>query len=239
MGLRLTVLGSSGSYADAGRACSGYLVRSATTTIWIDAGSGTFANLQQHADPRDVAAIVITHEHPDHWVDTTGFYVAAKYYLGVPEVAVYAPASVRNAVYYDGPPFHWHQVASGDQRMIGDLRLTFSRTDHPVETLAVRVDGDGSSLGYSADTAAGWSLSALGDDLDLALCEATFLQDEEGRGHHMSARQAGATAREAGAKRLIITHVQPGVDHGAARAEAEVAFGGPVEVAVEHMEVDL
>lgn len=239
MGLRLTVLGSCGSYAEAGRACSGYLVRTASTAIWIDAGSGTFANLQQHIHPRDVAAIVITHEHPDHWVDTTGFYVAAKYYLGLTDVPLLAPASVRDALYYDGPPFRCHEVASGDERTIGDVRLRFSRTDHPVETLAVRVDGEGSSLGYSADTAAGWSLSALGDDLDLALCEATFLQDEEERGHHMSARQAGATAREAGAKRLIITHLQPGVDHALAKAEAEAAFGGPVEVAVEHMEVVL
>jgi ribonuclease BN (tRNA processing enzyme) len=47
----------------------------------------------------------------------------------------------------------------------------------------------------------------------------------------MSARQTGLTAREAGAARLVITHLWPTVDPEAARADAEVTYGAPVTVA--------
>lgn len=233
-GLTLTILGSCGSYPGPGQACSGYLVRSATTTILLDAGSGTLANLQRHVDLIDVDAVVLSHEHPDHTGDLTGIFVASKYYLHRPVVPVYAPASVKKGVYYSGAPLRWHDVRDGSQETVGGLTLTFSRTDHGPETLAVRVDGDGASLGYSADSGPRWSLQQLGPGLDLALCEATYLQDSEGKAQHMSGRQAGRSARAAGAKRLVVTHVQPGVDPAAVAAEASEAFGAPVEVASEH-----
>ena len=238
MGLNLTVLGCSGSYPGAGSACSSYLVRSSTTTLWLDAGSGSLANLQRHVDITDVDAVVLSHEHPDHTGDLAGFYVACKYYLGREHVPVYAPAGVADSVYYSGPPIAWHDVADGDEVEVGGLHLSFSRTDHPPETLAVRVDGDGKSLGYSADSGPAWSLTKLGPGLDLAICEATYLSDSEGKAQHMSARQAGQSARDAGVRRLVLTHQQPGVDPEAARAEAAAAFGGEVDVAFAGAEFD-
>lgn len=231
MGLSLTVLGSSGSYATPERACSGYLVRSAATTVWIDAGSGTLANLQRHVDLLDVDAVVLSHEHPDHNGDLTGYYVACKYDRGREVLPVYAPASVRERVYHAGPPIEWHIVTDAGREVIGDLTFTFSRTDHGPETLAMRVDGGGRSLGYSADSGPAWPLSRLGPGLDLALCEATYLRDDEGKAQHMSARQAGTAGREAGVERLLLTHLRPGTDRAAARAEAESAFGRGVELA--------
>ena len=233
MGLSVTILGCAGSYPAPGHACSGYLVRSSTTTIWLDAGSGSLANLQRHVDILDVDAVVLSHEHPDHTADLAGFYVACKYYLHREHVPVYAPAGVADTVYYSGDPIAWHDVSDGAEIDIGGLHLTFSRTDHPPETLAVRVDGDGRSLGYSADSGPAWSLSKLGPGLDLALCEATYLSDDEGRAQHMSARQAGTSGREAGVGRLVLTHQQPGSDPAATIAEGSAAFGRPVEVATE------
>ena len=233
MGLTVTVLGCAGSYPAPGHACSSYLVRSSSTTIWLDAGSGSLANLQRHVDILDVDAVVLSHEHPDHTGDLAGFYVACKYYLHRERVPVYAPAGVADTVYYSGDPIAWHDVSDGSEVDIGGLHLTFSRTDHPPETLGVRVDGEGRSLGYSADSGPGWSLSKLGPGLDLALCEATYLSDDEGRAQHMSARQAGTSGREAGVGRLVLTHQQPGTDPAAIVAEGSAAFGGPVEVAVE------
>jgi len=234
VGLTLTILGASGSYPGPGQACSGYLVQSSQTAIWMDAGSGTLANLQRHVALDDVDAVILSHEHPDHSGDLTGFYVACKYYLHRDRVPVFAPAGVREAAYYSDAPFDWTPVTGGDVVEIGNLTLTFSRTDHGPETLAVRVDGEGKSLGYSADTGPRWALSALGTGLDLALCEATYLQDTEGRAQHMSGRQAGQSAREAGARRLVVTHAEPGRDRAEIAAEAADAFGGPVDFATEN-----
>lgn len=231
MGLTVTILGSTGSYPSPGGACSGYLVRSSSTTIWLDAGSGSLANLQRHVDILDVDAIVLSHEHPDHTADLAGFYVACKYYRHREHVPVYAPAGVADSVYYSGDPIAWHDVTDGSRVEIGGLSLSFSRTDHPPETLAVRVEGEGRALGYSADSGPAWSLSQLGPGLDLALCEATYLSDSEGKGQHMSARQAGLSGRAAEVGQLVLTHLQPGIDAEAIRAEGAEAFGRDVGVA--------
>jgi ribonuclease BN (tRNA processing enzyme) len=231
--LRLTVLGCSGSYPGPGGAASGYLVQSDRTALWLDAGSGTLANLQRHIAMADVDAVVLSHEHPDHWTDIEGFYVACRYgeqpRWGIP---VLAPAGLSGLTISAGPPtLSWRTIADGTHTEIGDIALTFSRTEHHVETMAVRVESGGKVLGYSADSGPGWSMEALGPDIDLALCEASFLQDREGSVQHFSARQAGTTARAAGARRLVLTHTWPTIDLAAIKAEGEAAFGGPVEIA--------
>jgi ribonuclease BN (tRNA processing enzyme) len=200
--------------------------------VWVDAGPGTLANLQRHLDLREVDAVVLSHEHPDHWTDVEGFAVARSYVIGGDGVVpVFSPASVRQRVYFDAPFYEWHEIAEGDRAEIGGLSFTFRRTDHGPETLAARIDGEGSSIGYSADSGPAWSLEALGPGLDLALCEATYLRDDEGRTQHMSARQAGTSGREAGVGRLVLTHRWPTVAAQAIREEGSAAFGSEVEQA--------
>ncbi len=232
-GLTLTVLGCSGTYAAPGGACSGYLVDDGETHLWVDTGPGTLANLQRHVGFDDIDAVVLTHEHPDHWTDLEGFVNVLRYIAPREGVPVYAPAGLREHTYADTEPtLDWHTVADGHQVRVGSLDLFFSRTDHGPETLAVRVDGRGRRLGYSADTGPAWSLESLGPGLDLALCEATVPKEMEGTMQHLSAGQAAASAEAAGAGRLLLTHLWPTLDRERAQREAAEAFGGPVEVAV-------
>ncbi len=240
MGLSVTVLGCSGSYPGPGSACSGYLVGDGSTLVWLDAGSGTLANLQRHVRFEAVDAVVLSHEHPDHWSDLEGFQIVLQHAVHREGVPVYAPAGLRDHTYQDPEPsFAWHEVADGQRVTVGSLELSFSRTDHGPETLAVRVDGGGRSLGYSADTGPCWSLAALGTGLDLALCEATVPVEEEGKTQHLSGRQAGEAARAARAGRLLLTHLWPSVDPERSRRDAEEAFGGPVEVATENQRYEV
>ena len=235
MALNLTVLGCSGSYPGPAAAASGYLVRGAGASVWVDAGSGSLANLQRHVGLGEVDAVVLTHEHPDHMSDIEGYRVACAYAIERTGVPVYAPAGVLARLSGDpSPVFDWRTVADGDAAEVGGLSLRFSRTDHPPETLAVRVDGEGRTLAYTSDTGPAWSLAALGDGIDLALSEATYLGDREGTAGHLSARQAGALARSAGARRLMLTHIWPVIDPEASRREAEAAYGGPVDLARLH-----
>jgi ribonuclease BN (tRNA processing enzyme) len=232
--LSLTVLGCDGSYPGPGGAGSGYLVTCGTTKVWMDAGPGTLANLQKYVDIEDLDAAVISHSHPDHWSDLDHFAVAARYVVPRPPLVVFAPDGLRELMRV-GPAaveaLDWRTIGAGERVVVGDIRFSFSQTDHPVTTLAARVDGGGRSLGYSADSGPKWGLPALGSGLNLALCEATHLCGVEGSVPHMSAREAGRTARDAGVERLVITHLWPRVDRAAARAEAEAAFGGEVSVA--------
>jgi len=202
-------------------------------STWLDAGPGTMANLQLHAQLDELGAVVISHGHPDHWSDLEGLYIAMRYFLGRRGFPIYAPEGLRDLMRgenRDGT-LDWRVIGDGDSAVIGPASWRWSRTDHPVETLAARVEVATRALAYSADTGPAWPLSSLGAGITLALVEATMTIDAEGSLQHLSARQAGATAKEAGAERLVITHMAPDIDRKRARAEAEESFGGPVDVA--------
>lgn len=232
--LTLTVLGCDGSHAGPGGAGSGYLIRSwATgTSVWIDAGPGTFANLQRYTDPTTLSAVVLTHEHDDHWSDVQGFLTAVRWTMPFHRdpVPVLSAPGIRPRISQDPDGYlDFREVGDGDHVEVGDLRLRFSRTDHPPVTLGVRVEGPSGALGYSADSGPRWPLSSLGTDLDLVLSEATYTAEhEETDSIHMSGRQAGRAAREAKARRLVITHRWAAVPAAAVLDEARLAFGGDV-----------
>ncbi len=232
MGLSVTVLGCDGSYPGPGGAGSGYLLRGGGAIVWLDCGPGTLAALQTHIGLDEVDAIVVSHEHPDHRTDLEGFAVACTYVVRRDGVPVYATAGVREHGYHTGPPaLELRDLVDRARFAVAGMAFTASRTDHGPDTVAVRVEADGRSLGYTADTGPGWSPAALGPPVDLLLSEATYTAEHEGRAEHLSGRQAGRLAGEAGARRLVLTHLWPITDRVALRAEAEAAFGGPVELA--------
>jgi ribonuclease BN (tRNA processing enzyme) len=236
----LIVLGCSGSYgAPAGGACSGYLVRDGDTTLWVDCGNGTFANLQEHVAVEDLTAVVISHEHPDHCVDLYGLHVLVRYGLERANLPVYAPAGADQrlgALVPDwGDAFDWHAIADGDHATVDGLGLAFSRTDHPPPTYAVEVTGDGKRLVYTADTGPGWSVDAFEPGADLVLSEATYVHDDRRTPIHLSARQAGEAARAARARRLVLTHLWPRIDPVTVVEEGSEAFGDAVTLAAPHL----
>jgi ribonuclease BN (tRNA processing enzyme) len=250
VGLSITVLGCAGTWASADSACSGYFVTDGPTKIWVDCGPGTLSALQHHCPLQDLDAIVVTHEHPDHCLELPVVRNALVYGgLDTRDVPLYTTRGVfsllEKLVGSRGltPAFIPKMVGDRSVARVGGIRMAFSRTDHPVETLAVRFDdeaGGSGAIGYSSDTGPGWSVSALGPDLALAVVEATFLDADVGAtdGVHRTARQTGEDAKAAGVGRLVITHVPPNGDGEANRAEAEAAFGGPTFLAAPHERYD-
>ncbi|HEX7097452.1 MAG TPA: MBL fold metallo-hydrolase [Acidimicrobiales bacterium] len=241
--LDVTVLGCSGSYAEAGGSCSGYLVRGGGRTVLLDCGPGSLANLQRHIDISELDAVVITHCHPDHWTELPVLRNVWKWVLRTER---------RLPVITTEETWHMADVVSGDRLLdtceptivsdgaehtIGPQRWRFSRTDHPVETLAVRVDVSGRSFAFSADTGPDWSLEALAFDggIDLAFVESTYSDATKPRGvQHLTAAQAGAIAAAANVRHLVLTHLLPGQDPATHRAEARTSFDGSLSVATIH-----
>lgn len=240
-GVALTVLGCAGTHPGPGRACSSYLVESGDYRLLLDCGNGSLANLQQRLSVADVDAVLLSHLHPDHFVDLYGLYYARRFHpRGPVPVPVYAPAGAGAFVGQllrsdDEFPSvcRFEEVAAGDTLALGPLTVRLFAASHPVETVAPRIEADGRVLAYSGDSGPTAALVDAAAGADLFLCDATWL--ERGGpypdGVHMTGAQAGAHAAAAGAATLVVTHVYPATDPEEVADEAAGAYDGTVRVA--------
>jgi ribonuclease BN (tRNA processing enzyme) len=87
-------------------------------------------------------------------------------------------------------------------------------------------------LAYSGDTGPCQALLDVAKGADLLLSEAAFVEGGDNpRDLHLTGRQAGQAAAEAGAAALVLTHIPPWYDKQLALAEARQVYDGPVELA--------
>ncbi|MFF3646945.1 MBL fold metallo-hydrolase [Streptomyces sp. NPDC002564] len=240
--LRLTVLGSATPYARPDNPCSGYLVTGGGARVWMDAGSGTLAQLQRHARLDEVDAIWISHLHADHSADL----LTASYALLYADLRPTAPIPLY------GPPgtadrlahflsntaarspvesaFAVHELHDGHQVRVAGLTMTSGAVEHGIPAFAVRAEADGRSLVYSGDTAPCARLTQLADGCDVLLCEADVAEAPAGEDQvHHTPEDSGDTATAARAGRLIVTHVGPFLTPQEAVDRAAARFRGPVE----------
>lgn len=240
--MQLLVLGSNGTYPTAGRPASGYLVSTFDTTLWLDAGPGTYVALCAEMDPRDLSGVFLSHRHPDHCTDIFALYHALAYgERRVPPVPVLCPEGLPDHLRcLVGASPAWSSVfdfvtlATGETFRLGSLEIAVARTNHPPPTLAPRVTGSGRSVTYTADTGPCEELESHASGSDLLLAEASLgsPRTADSTPHHMTGSEAGSMATRAGVRRLMLTHIAPYVDPERTVMEAEAEFNGRVSVAV-------
>jgi ribonuclease BN (tRNA processing enzyme) len=105
--------------------------------------------------------------------------------------------------------FHVKEYEADVPFQVGNLEVTAIRVPHyRLETYAFRVQGNGSLLAYSGDSAPSEELVDAAREADLFVCEATLLRGEldgEPRGH-LSLEEAVDAFEASGARRLLVTH---------------------------------
>ncbi len=258
--MKLTILGKSPSWQDAGGACSGYLIESGSTQVLLDCGNGVFGKLRERFDYVEVDAVLLSHLHADHWLDLVPYSYALTYSPRQQPVPVHtwpgtdsparprliappgATETFRRAVGAWGSEdlielaFELEEFAPGGGIVVGEITASFHPVPHFIDTFAVNLSsgaGD-EKLTYSADTRPGEEIVEIARDADLLLIEATLPRPERtGARGHLTPAEAGASARRAGARRVVLTHLSDELGSEWAREQAEQAFGGPVEVAAE------
>ncbi|MBJ6760169.1 ribonuclease Z [Myxococcaceae bacterium JPH2] len=122
------------------------------------------------------------------------------------------------------------------------VTLPDGRTVKPEDVLGT--SRPGRKLVLSGDTRPCPALVKASRDADLLIHESTFSDDEQERAHetrHSTAREAGRVAQEAGARRLILTHLSSRHDTDPTRllTQAREEFKGPLEVAYDGLTVEL
>ena len=258
--MRITVLGKSPSWQDAGGACSGYLVEDGDTRLLLDCGNGVFAKLRQRLDYTEVDAVLISHLHADHILDVVPYAYALTYSPRQQPVPVAGhpgtddPARPRliappgaadcfrrltgswgNEELIEGA-FEIEEYDPASNVEVGPLRASFKEVPHFTTTYAIdfRSSSGPGRFTYSADCRPGDELVEVARDTDLLLVEATLPRPERtGERGHMTPGEAGDHARRAGAKRVVLTHISDELDAEWAREEGSEAFGRPVDMASE------
>jgi ribonuclease BN (tRNA processing enzyme) len=240
--VEVVALGTSGSYARFGQACSGYLFRSGGTNVLVDLGSGVLANLFRYVDPFRLDALVLTHLHADHVADLYPLRLYLRYNPG-PRTAplpVHAPAGALEALESVGPwsepgelseVFRFHDLPAPFE--IGGMSFEFAPTRHVVPTFALVCRGAGRRIGFTADTSWDDSLPAFFQGCDVLLSEATY-QGEGIDRIHMCAREAGRLAARAAVGRLWLTHLWPELDPAQSLAEAAREYPGSIALLQVH-----
>ena len=236
--LELVVLGAGPAWSDRRDAAgAAYLVRSNQTAILLDLGQGSFPRLIAEIEPSSLDAVVISHLHPDHFIDLVPLRHYLAYQLGERRhVRVIAPAGLASRIdaLHDRPGFTAETLdcepfASG-QATIGELTVEARRVRHTADSHAIRVAPlDGPGLVYSGDCGRAADLQPLIRPGDTLLVEVSFGAGPVPPGsEHLDAPAIAELVRSARPGRVLLTHLQMGLDRAAPVRIVREAFDGPV-----------
>jgi ribonuclease Z len=165
----------------------------------------------------------------DHRADTVGYALAEHTRLGR-----FNPERARELGIPEGPL--WGRLHKGET-----VELPDGRRVGPAEL--VGTPRRGRTLVYTGDTRPSLAVVQAARGADLLIHEATFGEDEVERASetgHSTAAQAAEIAREAGVRRLVLTHISPRYTREAPEllAEAKAVFPETV-IARDGLSVDV
>ena len=236
--LQLDVLGAGPAYTDRlGAAGASYLIRAGSTAVVLDLGQGSFPRLAATLEPSSVDAILVSHLHPDHFIDL----VALRHYLRwqfdpARHVRVVAPDGLATRIdaLHDEPGFTASTLdvePIREQFRIGELAFEAARVTHTRDSHAYRTSTGGSvGLVYSGDCGRAMDLDVLIRPGDTLLCEVSFgpgpvAQDAM----HLDGPAVGELAARTKVGRVLLTHLQMGFDQAATVESVEARYDGPVD----------
>lgn len=239
--MRLEVLGSSGTAPRAGNPASSYLVRSDSSTVWMDAGPGSYMALLDKVDPERIDGVLLSHLHPDHCSDVFAlFHELAYVRRSAQSIPVVVPdgSMARFAGFLGGEPghaifqtFRFREAQPDDSILIGDITVTVAAAHHSVPALAFRVESGGGAIGYTGDTGPSEMVAEHLSGVDLLLAEASLQDHSDEYAFHMTARQAATMAIQGEVRHLVLTHIPASLDPTVSRREAESVFAGRLSLA--------
>ena len=239
--MELTVLGAGPAYTDRpGATGAAYLIRSGADALLLDLGQGSFPALVSRVEPSTLRAVLVSHLHPDHFVDL----VPLRHYLYYEfsprrRVRVLAPAALGERIdaLHGQPGFtaaslDVERLATGTQT-IGPFMIEAGLVTHTDESYAFRLatTGDSRGLVYSGDCGRAADLLPLIRPGDTLLAEVSFGAGPVPPGAlHLDGPAVGDVATQGRAGRVLLTHIQMGFSPEAAVASVRDRFPGPVDL---------
>ncbi|HEX2208525.1 MAG TPA: MBL fold metallo-hydrolase [Longimicrobium sp.] len=193
-------------------------------SVVVDCGGDVIQRLMAAGvDPAGIEAFIVTHEHPDH-VSGFALFMEKIWLLGrrhpIPVYGIRPALDQARRVWEafdtsgwkDVPEIQWNEVRheAGAPVLANERwRITAAPGIHGVPVIGIRVeDAQGTGIcAYSCDTAKSPEITELARGADLLVHEATGTT----QGGHTTYVQAAEVGRDAGARRMALVHLPPGV----------------------------
>lgn len=238
----LVVLGAGPAWSNRpGSSGASYLVRAGATAVLLDLGQGSFPRLIQAIEPSTLDAVLISHLHPDHFIDLIPLRHYLAYQLHPPRsVRVIAPSTLADRL--DGLHAHPGFTATSlacepypsGPFSIRELSVEARRVTHTADSHAVRLGfADQPGLVYSGDCGVAGDLAPLIRAGDTLLVEVSFGAGPVPKGSaHLDAPAIAELVSATRPGRVLLTHLQMGLDPIApVRIVAEAVTGSVALVA--------
>jgi ribonuclease BN (tRNA processing enzyme) len=242
----LCVIGTGTVAPSATRTAPAHWVEAGVTRLLLDCGAGTLHRAAALGIPwHEVTHVAITHFHADHWGELPHLLFALKWGIEPARsdpLTLIGPAGFRDRLAHlgqafgswvlePGYPLEVTELAPGDRLALGGgAELACHATPHTAESLAYAVRHAGRRLVYTGDTGPSRDLARWAEGCDLLLAECS-LPEDRAIDVHLTPSLAGALARDAKAKCLVLTHFYPPVEAVDPARLAGAVFAGPVAAA--------
>jgi ribonuclease BN (tRNA processing enzyme) len=241
--MELVVAGAGPAYSSRpGAVGAAYVLLLEGHAIVLDLGHGAYAGVAQTVEPSTLDAIVVSHLHPDHFVDLVPLRHYLRYEFEPPRrVRVIAPRGLGERLddLHAQPGFTADSLdveALAEGRLaVGPFSIEARRVTHNADSYAFRVvpasREDGPGLVYSGDCGRARDLVPLVRPGDALLVEASF-----GTGPvrvadtHLDAPAVAELASGTGAGRVLVTHVLGTYDFDAVAASVRAGYPGDVRI---------
>ena len=233
----LFVAGAGPSYSDRpGALGAAYLLRAGEARLLLDLGQGAFPNVAREAPPERLLATLVSHLHPDHFIDLVSFRHYLRWQLTPPGRArVIGPAGLGDRIdaLHAEPGFSAAafdiDVLQPGRQTIGPFEVEVAKVRHTEDSYAFRVSTGGVGLVYSGDCGHAEDLEPLIRPGDALLTECSFGPGPVPPGaEHLDGPAVGALADRTATGRVLLTHLQMGFDRDETVASVRARFAGPV-----------
>jgi ribonuclease BN (tRNA processing enzyme) len=244
--ISLRIIGSGTVAPSPTRTSPAHWVEAGSVRLLMDCGAGTLHRAAAFGIPwHAVTHIALTHFHADHWGELPAYLFALRWGIEPARTAplrLLGPAGLETRLGHlsralgdwvldPGYPLEVTELdPAGAVALSADVELRCHPTPHTGESLAFAVSHGTARLVYTGDTGPSPELARWAHGCDLLLAECS-LPDDRALEIHLTPSQAGALAREAGAKSLVLTHFYPPVRIEDALRRADAAFGNAVAAA--------
>lgn len=233
--MRLKILGTQSPVCKEGHNCPGFFIQDGNNRILLDCGSGTHSLLTYPSDLKNLS-VIISHLHRDHYNDVFNLQYGSLVFHNQKRIErpidIYMPKTpIERVADIKGEPdayAKYHLIDENTKLSIGNMNVTFCKTDHPVETYAIKIQNGNRSIVYTSDTSysAKDRIANFAKNADLLICESSLLKEHgfPEINSHLTAAQAAQIAKQAKVKGLALTHFWPEEDVRKYTNEAKEVF---------------